>query len=434
MKTLGCTLALVAAVGMGAAACSSDAATSPADELQTVRSAQQRDLNPTLSPAELDTLANGEASFAVDMLHAVAAEPATPPNLFLSPHSISIALGMTYAGARGETAAEMKKALHFDLPDDRVHVGFDYLDLELASRGVGASGKDGQPFRLSIANSFWGQKDVKFEAPFLDTLAVSYGSGINIVDFVNETEKSRTTINGWVEKKTENRIKELLKPGLIDGSTRAVLVNAVYFNAAWANVFTDGATAPASFTKADASTMSVAMMHASEKFPYAKGEGYQAVALPYDGGELSLLVVVPDAGTYAAFETGLTGPKMLDVFASLQTSLVNLSFPKLKLESALRLRSPLEALGMKKAFTDGDFSGISATTPLVIDEVVHQTFLALDEKGTEAAAATAVVARETSAPTEVVNLDVNRPFIMGVIDHKTKTLVFLGRVLEPTAD
>lgn len=430
MKTIGCVL-VMAAMGVAANGCSSDTA-APADEVETVRSTLQRETHPTLSAEELDTLAKGEASFAVDILRAAVNETPDEPNLFLSPHSISIALGMTYAGARGETAAEMKTALHFDLPDDRVATGFNYLDLELASRGAGATGKDGQPFRLNIANSFWGQKGTTFEAPFLDTLAVNYGAGINVVDFEKETEKSRVTINGWVEKKTEDRIKDLIQPGAIDSSTRAVLVNAVYFNAAWKETFSEGSTAPAPFTKLDSSTLSVPMMHALETFSYGSGDGYEAVALPYDGGELSLLVVVPAAGTYATFESALTGAKMLDIFAGLTPKSVNLSFPKLKLDSSLSLVRPLQALGMKKAFEGGgDFSGMTTAFPLVIDDVVHKTFLSLDEKGTEAAAATAVIARETSAAIDIVKLDVDRPFLMAIVDHKTKTFVFFGRVLEP---
>jgi serpin B len=407
----------------------SESEPAPGENVETVRTAQQRDTSPTLSTAELDTLANGEASFAVDIFHAVG--KAESGNVFLSPHSISIALGMTYAGARGDTAAEMKKALHLDLPEDRVHPGFNYLDLELSRRGANATGKDGKPFRLTVSNSIWCQKGESFAVPFLDTLAVNYGAGINIVDFAKETEKSRVTINGWVEKKTENRIKDLLEQGKIDASTRAVLVNAVYFNAAWSKKFSASATAQAAFHKIDGSTIDVPTMHASETFPYTKGDGYEAVALPYDGGELSMLVVVPTAGTYSTFESTLTGGKMLEVLASLQSRAVNLSFPKLKLEASFQLKEPLTDLGMKKAFTDADFSGMSTTMGLVIDDVVHKTFLSLDENGTEAAAATAVLAGEMSALVDIVNLNVDRPFITAIVDNKTRTLVFFGRIMAP---
>lgn len=434
MKTWN--VALLTAFGASVAVlggCSSD--DSPADDgVETVRSALQRDMHPTLSGVELDTLATGQADFAVDIFRAVAKGKGSD-NVFLSPHSISIALGMTYAGARGETAMEMKKALHFDLPDDRAHAGLNYLDLELASRGQGALAKDGKPFRLNVTNSIWGQNRASFEASFLDVLAVNYGAGINIVDFQTQAEESRKTINGWVAKKTENRIEDLLPVGVLDSNTKAVLVNAVYFNAAWKNRFTESGTTPAPFTKLDSSTVDVPTMHLFAKsFPYASTDDYEAIALPYDGDELSMLVVVPKAGEYATFETALTGGKVLDILAGLETTSVNLAFPKLKVEADFRLSAPLEELGMKKAFKLGeaDFSGITTRTQLAITDVFHKTLLTVDENGTEAAAATAVVAGNLSAgPVDVVKMSVDRPFLTAIVDNKTKTLVFLGRILEP---
>jgi serpin B len=426
-------IALLAATGLAsfAVGCSSSDDAKPAN-VETVRSAQQRDTHPTLSPGELDTLAKGEADFAVDIFKTVS--KASADNVFLSPHSISIALGMTYAGARGDTAAEMKSALHFDLPSDRVHTGFDYLDLELASRGANATGKDGKPFRLNVSNSIWGQKGADFQPAFLDTLAVNYGAGMNVVDFERETEKSRVTINQWVESKTEHRIKDLLQPGVVDASTRAVLVNAVYFNAAWKHKFTEASTAASLFTKVDGSSAQAMMMHAyDEGFSYASGDGFEAVEMPYDGDELSMVAILPKAGTYATFETALTGSKALSILAGLAPRAVNLSFPKLKLEAEFSLVAPLEALGMKKAFGDADFSGISTSMDLSISDVVHKTFLDLDENGTEAAAATAVEMRDSAAPIDIVNVSFDRPFIVSIVDKKTKTLVFLGRILEPKA-
>jgi serpin B len=406
----------------------------PEDQIEVVRSAQQRNTTPTLSSAETEMLAKGQADFAVDIFRAVATSPERAgENVFLSPHSISIALGMTYAGARGETAAEMKKALHLDLPDDRVHAGFDYLDLALASRGQGAKGKDDKPFRLKVTNSIWGQKGTSFEAPFLDTIAVNYGAGLNIVDFRTETEKARVTINRWVEKQTEDRIKDLIPTGSVDPSTRMVLVNAVYFNAAWAARFMQGATQPAPFERVDGSTTQVAMMNRQESYPYAKGDGYEAVELPYEGGELSMLAIVPNKGTYATFESSLTGGKVLDILAGLAPKQVSLSFPKLKLEAAFGLHDALVSLGMKSAFeSSADFSGLSKAEGLAIADVLHKTFLELDENGTEAAAVTAAVLEGTSAVVEPpVKLMVDRPFITAIVDRQTKTLVFLGRILEP---
>lgn len=423
---------------LGVAACSSSSHPSGSatgvPKVDVVRSAQQREMNPTLSASELETLAKSRANFAVDIYQAVRKQPENvDKDIFLSPHSVSIALAMTYAGARGETATEMKKALHFDLPDERLHTAFDYLDLALESRGKDARGKDGEPFRLNITNSIWGQKETPFETAFLDTLAVNYGAGLNIVDFIGATEKSRSTINDWVEAKTENRIKEILPKGSVTADTRLVLVNAVYFNAAWASKFEPGATRPAPFTKADGSTVQVSMMNRQEHRPYAKGDGYEAVEMPYDGGELSMLVIAPTAGSFATFESTLTGGKVLDILAGLATKEVDLHFPKLKVDGEFGLKAPLESLGMERAFaSSADFSGICSSADLYVADVLHKTFLELDESGTEASAATAVIVNEESASIDTpVVMRVDRPFFTAIVDRQTKTLVFLGRILEP---
>lgn len=413
----------------------------PADEpvdqgkvpIGVVRSAQQRNMDPQLAPTELETLTRSQANLAVDLYQAVRARPESADEaLFLSPHSVSIALAMTYAGARGTTADEMKSALHFELPDDRLHTAFDYLDLQLASRGKDVEEKDKQPFRLEVTNSVWGQTGTPFEGPFLDNLAVNYGAGLNVVDFVGASEKSRHTINGWVEEKTERRIKDILPQGSVDPDTRLVLVNAVYFKAAWATKFARDATAEASFTKIDGSKVPVSMMSAPPTpRPYVRGAGYEAVELPYDGDELSMLVIAP-TGPFSDFEASLTGENLLDVLAGLERREVQLSLPKLKLESNFALKAPLQALGMKQAFErSADFSGISTAEKLRVADVLHKTFLHVDEDGTEAAASTAVTVVNTSAPLDVVTMKVDRPFFLAIVDRATKSFVFFGRVLEP---
>ncbi len=405
----------------------------PDVEIAVVRSALERNTTPSLSSSELSTLVSSQADFAVDLYQAVRKQSDyADKDLFLSPHSVSIALAMTYAGARGETAGEMKKALHFDLPDERLHTAFDYLDLQLESRGKDAKGKDGEPFRLNVTNSIWGQKGMKLETPFLDNLAVNYGAGLNVVDFIRATEKSRATINAWVEDETEKRIKDILPAGIVTQDTRLVLVNAVYFNAAWASVFDPGATKEAPFTKVDGSTVQVPMMNRSTSRPYVKGDGYEAVEMPYDGNELSMLVIAPTAGSFGAFESSLTGSKLISILDALETKEVSLAFPKLKLEGAFSLQRSLASLGMESAFTSrADFSGITTAERLAVTDVLHKTFLELDERGTEAAAATAVVFERMSAPAEPVVMSVDRPFLLGIVDRQTKTFVFLGRILEP---
>lgn len=412
--------------------CAADDATDdPATNVEVTKSATARNDAPTLAAGEGETFAKDQASFAIDLYHSVRKQPGVSGNVFLSPHSVSTALAMTYAGARGQTKTEMKAALHFSLADERLHNAFNYLDSQLESRGKGAKATDGTPFKLSVANSLWGQKDFAIEAPFLDTLALNYGAGMNRVDFVGETEKARTTINGWVEDKTEDRIKELLKPGIVTADTRLVLVNAIYFNASWANKFEPSETKDAPFTTADGTQVNVPTMHQNDMMPYVAGDGFQAAAIPYDGNEMELLVIAPTKGTFASFEASLTGESVLGIMAGLQQTQVKLAFPKLKTEGAFELKQPLEALGMKAAFGDAaDFTGIAPG--LSISEVVHKTFLALDEKGTEAAAATAVVMRESSAPADPVVMNLDRPFIMAVVDKATKTLAFVGRIDNPS--
>lgn len=427
-------LALLLAVA-SLTACSTPAADDK-PQIETVRSSLARDTAPALSPTELDTLATDQADFAVDLYRAVASSPDyTDKDVFLSPHSVSAALVMTYAGARTQTKAEMKKALHLGLADDRLHRGFNHLDLALASRGQGATAADGKAFRLRIANAIWGQKNYTFETPFLDTLAVNYGAGLNVVDFKTAAEPARLLINGWVEEKTENRIKNLIPEGVLNDLTRMVLVNAVYFNAAWGKKFDKSSTGLAPFAKLDGSETQVSMMNAELTAAHTKDAAFEAIELPYDGGEVSMLVIAPTKGSFAAFESSLTGGRVLDVLAGLRTKPVQLSFPKAKLDAAFSLRKPLESLGMKAAFLDdADFSGIATSEPLQISAVLHQTFLAIDENGTEAAAATAAaVGGRTSAPepVEVVKMSVDRPYVIAIVDRQTKALLFLGRILQP---
>jgi serpin B len=414
-------------------ACSSDDTTSGADDIAVARSALPRDTAPNVSPADQTQLTSDNTAFAVDLYHVLRKDPEyARSGIFLSPHSISTALAMTYAGARGTTESEMAKTMHFTLPQDRVHPAFDWLDLALESRGQGATAKDGQPFRLRVTNSTWGQKDSVFEQPFLDRLAVSYGAGINLVDFKTNAEGARKMINGWVEKETETRIKDLIPPNKLTRETRFLLVNAVYFNAAWATKFEKTATADAPFTKVDGSPTTVSMMHGTAELSYLRGAGYDAVELPYDGGEMSMVIIVPEAGHFADFENALTASEFGFVLDSLVPQRVELGMPKFREEGAFGLKKALQDLGMQSAFGNADFSGLSTKEALQLTDVLHKTFLDIDEEGTEATAATAVIAGKTSAPADPpVKMTIDRPFFVTIIDRATKTPVFFGRVLEP---
>ena len=396
------------------------------------RSALSRDTAPAVAADDAKVFVEDQAAFAVSLYKVVATDSGT--NVFFSPHGISSVLAMTYAGARGQTATEMKTALQFSLPSERLHSAFNALDLALAGRG--AKAKDGMPFQLSIARSAWAQQNESFAMPFLDTLAVHHGAGVELVDFAGAPEPSRLRINEWVANRTAERIPELLSPNILTSSTRMVLVNAVYFNAAWSYPFDTSATTPAPFMKLDGATTDVATMRGEAYRGFVATDEYEAVSMPYDGNELDMVAIVPRLGAFASFEASLTGTKMLGILDGLSPSMVDLSYPKLAIEAKLGLAPALRALGMEAAFDEhaADFSGIGPWRPYVMD-VLHNSFLDVNERGTEAAATTAVIVGEGSggAPPPHVRMVVDRPFVVAIVDRSTKTLLFLGRVLEPNA-
>jgi serpin B len=390
-----------------------------------IRSGLPRNTAPQVSAAQLAELVDGNTAFALDLYREVRSEPG---NLFMSPHSISTALAMTYAGAATETAAQMAATLHYTLPAPELHAAFNALDLALASRAAAASG-DTIPFRLRTANSMWGRKDAHFESAFLDTLAVDYDAGMRVLDFGADPEGARKTINGWVEDQTNDKIKNLLPQGVIEPSTRLVLTNAIYFSAAWAEPFRVSDTADRPF-HTTSGTVQVPTLQQAAQHRYMAGDGFAAAELRYDGNQLSMVVVAPD--DLAAFEAGLNPGVLAQIDAGLQVHMLELSLPKFRFDAPLGLKQVLYALGMTDAFTDGaaDFSGIDGTRDLVITDVLHKGFVAIDEKGTEAAAATAVVIGPTSVP-QPATLVVDKPFLFFIRDLPTGAILFVGRVVDP---
>lgn len=396
-----------------------------------------RDTVPDVVPDDLVTVVDGNSEFAFELyrhLSMQAGDGAGAQNVFYSPHSISIALAMTYAGARGDTEQQMAETLHFTLPQERLHSAFNALDLELESRGEGAEGKDDKGFRLNVVNAIWGQVDYKFLPEFLDTLAQNYGAGLRLVNFVGATEEARVTINDWVSEQTEGRIKDLIPTGMLTSLTRLVLTNAVYFNAAWATPFEEYMTQDGDFYLLDGSPVTVPLMQQTHDFRYIEGSGYKAVELPYDGYELSMFVVLPDEGQFSAFEDGLDFDTLAQDMQNGNYRQVALTLPKFEFESEFNLSGELEALGMVDAFSaDADFSGMDGTHELFISEVIHKAFVAVDEEGTEAAAATAVVMEAKGMPLEEtpVEFKVDRPFLFFIQDIKTGAILFVGRVVNP---
>ena len=395
-----------------------------------IKSDRHRIESPVVNESNLTALTEGNTEFALDLYQQLKDEDG---NLFFSPFSISMALAMVYAGARSTTETEMANALHFNLPQSELHPAFNKLDIELNSRGEGAQGKDDEGFRLNIVNAIWGQEGFNFLQGFLDTLAENYGAGLRLLNFIANPEQCRQIINEWVSKQTEDRIKDLIPEGLIDKDTRLVLTNAIYFNAAWLNQFEENDTQKGDFHLLNGNTVSTDMMHQTENMGYTSGEGYQAVELPYDGNELSMIIMVPDKGQFQQFEDSVNSDLLNSVVQGISSARVALTLPKYEFESEFNLNDAMKEMGMPVAFSGAaDFSGMTGNRDLFISDIVHKAFVSVDENGTEAAAATAVIMKLTSAPVnETISVTIDRPFIFLIRDIPTGTVLFMGRVVNP---
>ena len=355
-------------------------------------------------------------------------------NAVVSPASIVLALSMAQAGAKGETAAQMDSVLH-SAAGSGAGNGINSLDQILTGFSgtfKNANGTD-QQLTLRIANAPFAQNGLALQQPFLDTLASKYGAGLRLVDFRNDAAGACRLINSWVSGQTEGRITKLLDS--LDPATRLVLVNAIYLKAPWQTPFDEKSTMTSPFTRSDGSQVSVPTMSLGlSEGRYASGSGWQAVELPYAARSLVMTIVVPD--DLAAFESSLDAARFSQIAAALQPTHVDLTLPRFKIETKSDLSSALAGMGMPLAFdpNGADFSGITTQEQLHISKVVHQANIAVDEKGTEATAATVVVmAAASAAPIQPVTVHVDRPFIFAVRDTGTGAILFLGRVVDPSA-
>lgn len=423
-----------------AAACAAPADQTPttgdgpaSDAGQQIASSDvSRTTSPDVSDEALTAVAQGNNEFAFDLYHQIRDEDG---NLFYSPYSIEVALAMTYAGARGETAEQMADTLHFTLPQEQLHPAFNALDLYLTQQGEQelSDEEEDTPFTLNIANALWGQEEYGFEQEFLDLLAANYGAGMRLLNFGENPEEAREIINEWVSEQTEEKIEDLLQQGVITPNTRLVLTNAIYFNAVWQHTFEESQTSDGAFTLSDGSEVTVPLMTQTNRFGYAEGDGYQAVELPYRNSTSSMVVILPAAGTFDEFESSLDAERVSDIVAQLETRGVALTMPKFEYEMPLSLTETLQEMGMPAAFSgEADFSGMTGDRSLFISDVVHKAFVAVDEEGTEAAAATAVAMAE-SAMAEPAEMTIDRPFIFLIRDRETGTILFAGRVVDPSA-
>ncbi len=404
---------------------------------ETVRSLRAR-AAPSADPGALAAFARGQHALNADLFARLPAD-LDGQNAMISPLSVQQALGMTWAGAAGETAAQMAEVLRFG---EGAHAVQNALAQAILSRALpesaSAHGEHFGAVELSMANAVWGRRGLAWKMPFLDTLAENYGAGIETLDFAGAPEASRQFINAWVEAATRDRIRELLPAEAIGAHTALVLTNAVYLKAPWQKAFEPALTEEGDFTRLDGTAVRAPFVHEQALLAYAEGAGWQAVEKQLRGGALRMLFLLPAAGTFADFAAGLDGAALDGVIAAIGAGQAEtaLYLPKFEFETALSLKAPLESLGMVDAFEErhADFTGMSDGRPLWIGDIFHKTFVALDEEGVEAAAATSVLMADTAMPplAEVRVFRADRPFFFAIRDAETNAILFFGRVLDPT--
>ncbi len=388
--------------------------------MAVARSELARDTNPDVPDADAQAVVEGNTAFALDLYREIREK--SDGNVLLAPYSISTAVAMAYAGASGETATQMAGAMRFDLPQERLHAALNQLDLELDSRSV----------RLDTVSQAFAQRDWPFLDSYLDVLATNYDAGVLLVDFQTKTEEARTTINDWVSTQTEGKIQEILPERSVTSLTALVLANAVYFKADWLSEFDTSKTQPATFTRTDGTALDVQMMHQEAELGYAEGDGWQAVGIPYAGEELEFVAILPSTSA-PDLDLELEGTDLAAILDALEPAQVSLGLPRFTFDFPADLAEPLKTLGMADAF-DGnvaDFSGMDGEKQLSITAALHQTYIDVNEQGTEATGATAVVLGVRGAAPESKTVTLDRPFLVLIRDVGTGTVLFLGRVAEP---
>jgi serpin B len=383
---------------------------------------------PTAANAPAKKIAAANNRFAFEFYRTLSADD-SGKNIFVSPVSLSTALAMTFEGGRGQTRAEMASALHFDLSDQERRAGFAELMQQLQP------GAD-KHYQLSIANALWGRQDFSFLPAFTQTIAKDYGGVLTPVVF---PDPATSIINKWVEDKTSGKIKDILHSGDLDEHTRLVLTNAIYFKGDWEQPFADSATQPEDFHLASGQAVQASLMHRTGPIAYAHEGDAAAVELPYKGGDLSMLVLLPDttgADGMKRFESALTDKTIAALRAHMAVARVDLALPRFTFQDRYQLGDALQALGIRQAFgPSADFSGMTGHKNILLSKVIQQTYIDVNERGSEAAAATvigmrAMAARSTPPP---ILFRADRPFLYLIIHKPTGAILFLGRVANPAA-
>lgn len=415
-------LAALLAAALPAACSGESSPRTPPDKSQPV------DLRAiSLTATQLHDLASADDAFGAELFRAVA--DAGKGNVVMSPASVALALQMAFAGARGDTATEMAEALQVGdvAPTDVAAAAARFLR-DLAPL---ANGKE---TLLSLVNQVWVQDDFPLTTSYRTAMSSGFGAAFRRADFRADAEGARQDINDAVAAATHDKIPDLIGPGVLNDLTRLVLTNAVYLRARWAAEFSPDATEPRAFHLSGDETVDVPTMQQQDEFRYVRGEGYQAVVLPYVDGRLAMTVLVPD-GDVAPLEHLLADKGVSALTGAAKLTPLTIALPRFRFTWSDDLSHPLAALGMPTAFTDrADFTGISTAEPLMIQFVLHKAFVAVDEEGTEAAAATAVGVGATSAmvpPKKPIVVRADHPFLFAITDTKTGLPLFLGRVSDP---
>jgi serpin B len=397
-------------------------------EVVQVRSDAERELPDTL---DATAVVDGDADFALDLYQELLADD-PDANLFFSPYSITVALAMTLGGARGTTYDEMAAMLGAT-DGEAWHQARNALDQHLLRDRPTIEGL--LPLELNVTNSLWGQAGYPFRDDYLDLIARHYGTGLQTVDFTTAWEEARRAINSWVEDATNEHIEELIPEGAIDDLTRLVLVNAIFFRANWVHQFDPDRTTDGPF-RTPSGEVTVPMMRQGIRTFYGEGDGWQAIRLPY-AGEASMLVIAPDAGRFDEVAAAIDLTLLDQVRSTSRDHQVDLSMPRFEFRSAFSLPDILERLGMVEAFVEptadsgANFTGMVDVQELFVTDVLHQAFVSVDEEGTEAAAATAVIMGDSSAPPPAT-LTLDRPFIFLIEDDLTGSILFIGHVTNPS--
>jgi serpin B len=395
-----------------------------------LRSSQPHDTAPPVAPDDYAKVVAGTTDFGLALFRKAA--PADD-NFFYSPVSTALALGMIYAGARGNTAAEMATVLGSTVPQDVFASSMNRLMLDLAARNIAPHGPPQSSKNLTLlpANAVWTQEGLVIGPDFLDTMSVRYDAGIKVLDFAKDPDLATNVINRWVAARTRDKIRDLIPKGAIDQSTPLVLTNALYFYGSWDQAFKESSTVDQIFHAVPEGDVAVPTMRDGRSVPYAEGDGYQMIDLAYDGGQLAMTLLLPAEGRFAEVREKLS-PTWLESARGVTTQAnVRVAVPKFRFTwGTTSLRKELEAMGMIDAFRGGaaDFSGI--LEGLFISDVLHKAFVGVDEFGTEAAAATAVVTRIVSAPTYTHDFIADRPFFVFIRDA-SGALLFAGQVTNP---